>query len=147
MYILLHSNSRKERVTRRYNFQVHFCMRRRKYSKHNIYYFSVCDFILLIQFLDLVSVTNFLSAADEVWGMIIFLENYLLYDQKTTSIVFQEHIATTICHEIAHQVRNVQKNVLDNNIIESFPLSSLSMFFLCKKYICNIMCGEVGRRD
>jgi Aminopeptidase N len=44
------------------------------------------------------------AGADEVWGMIIFSESYLLYNKKIGNLRQLQIVASTICHEIAHQV-------------------------------------------
>ena len=48
-------------------------------------------------------VTELVAAAEETWGMMIFLENCLLF--KDASIFNMESITKTVSHEIAHQVR------------------------------------------
>lgn len=45
------------------------------------------------------------AAADETWGMNIFDETYLLYNENTTTVSTLEYIATTIAHEFSHQVK------------------------------------------
>lgn len=53
--------------------------------------------------LDLIAIPDFESAAMENWGAITFRETALLVDDKTTSLINKQWVATAISHEIAHQ--------------------------------------------
>lgn len=53
--------------------------------------------------LDVVPIATMTAAADETWGMNIFDETYLLYNENTTTVSTLEYIATTIAHEFSHQ--------------------------------------------
>ena len=55
--------------------------------------------------LDLVPVSSLAAGADECWGMIIFNEDYLLYDADKVSASWVVRIARTIAHEMSHLVR------------------------------------------
>ena len=68
-------------------------------------YFSHSPIITTL-FLDLVPLAYMTSGADEVWGMIIFMESALLYNPSIDSFANLKYIATTICHEISHMVRS-----------------------------------------
>ena len=53
---------------------------------------------------DLVAAPDFGGVAMENWGLIMFRESALLYEEGVSSITNQEWIATVVAHELAHQV-------------------------------------------
>ena len=53
----------------------------------------------------MVPVSSLAAGADECWGMIIFNEDYLLYDADKVSTSWVVYIARTIAHEMSHLVR------------------------------------------
>ncbi|XP_019372745.1 PREDICTED: leucyl-cystinyl aminopeptidase [Gavialis gangeticus] len=53
--------------------------------------------------LDLVGIPDFEAGAMENWGLIIFRETTLLYDNKTSSAVDKKRVTRVIAHEMAHQ--------------------------------------------
>jgi aminopeptidase 2 len=53
--------------------------------------------------MDLVAIPDFEAGAMENWGLITFRTVSLLFDEKSSSIIFKKSTAYTICHEIAHQ--------------------------------------------
>ncbi|XP_030049270.1 LOW QUALITY PROTEIN: leucyl-cystinyl aminopeptidase [Microcaecilia unicolor] len=56
-----------------------------------------------LQKLDLVAIPDFQAGAMENWGLIIFRETALLYDDKTSSILDKLYVTSVIAHELAHQ--------------------------------------------
>ena len=54
--------------------------------------------------LDYLPVGTLQSSAEEIWGMIVFVEAFLLYNTDTGTASQQETIAETVCHETSHQV-------------------------------------------
>ncbi|XP_067090600.1 alanyl (membrane) aminopeptidase-like b [Osmerus mordax] len=53
--------------------------------------------------MDLVAAPDFGGVAMENWGLIMFRESALLYEEGVSSITNQEWIATVVAHELAHQ--------------------------------------------
>ena len=53
--------------------------------------------------LDNIAVPDFQAGAMENWGAIIYRENDLLIDDKTSSVGAKQGVAETIAHEMAHQ--------------------------------------------
>ena len=49
-----------------------------------------------------------IASAMENWGLIIYDEFSLLYDNETSGIGETEWIAEVIAHELAHQVREIE---------------------------------------
>lgn len=65
---------------------------------------------------------HYSPAAMENWGLVIYHENYLIYDSHTNSSFNKRKIASVIAHEIAHMV---------NYAFHTFPfLSSIVIFVL-----------------
>lgn len=62
-------------------------------------YFSVRN----MEKLSLFAAPAHISSAMENWGLITFMESYLLYNQNTSSINRKQMITTTIIHEETHQ--------------------------------------------
>ncbi|PIO59233.1 peptidase family M1, partial [Teladorsagia circumcincta] len=52
---------------------------------------------------DMVAVPDFSLGAMENWGLIIYRENALLYDEKYYAPLNKERVATVVVHELAHQ--------------------------------------------
>lgn len=53
--------------------------------------------------LDLVAVRDFSQAAMENWGLVVFREEYLLYDPLNSTPEMRAQVASVIIHELAHQ--------------------------------------------
>ena len=55
---------------------------------------------------DQMCVPDFAAGAMENWGLVIYQEIYLLFDNTTgiSSVTDQFDVAITIAHELAHQV-------------------------------------------
>ena len=81
--------------------------------------------------LDLVPVSSLAAGADECWGMIIFNEDYLLYDADKVSTSWVVRIARTIAHEMSHLVRRnkIWASVLDI-ILKYISRNVLFLIFL-----------------
>ena len=54
----------------------------------------------------MVVVPYFVAMAMENWGLIVYLEQAMLYDPDTHSEHRKEQVAKIVSHEIAHQVKN-----------------------------------------
>lgn len=52
---------------------------------------------------DMVAIPDFHAGAMENWGLITYREAALLFDEKSSSVGSQFHIAMVIAHELAHQ--------------------------------------------
>ena len=48
----------------------------------------------------------------ENWGLIMFRESALLYEEGVSSVTDQEWIATVVAHELAHQVLTLHHSVI-----------------------------------
>jgi len=55
--------------------------------------------------LDQVAVPDLISMAMENWGLVTYQEGALLFEEGVSSLLRKEVIASTIAHELAHQVR------------------------------------------
>ena len=55
---------------------------------------------------DQMSIPDFAAGAMENWGLVLYQEIYLLFDNTTgvSSVTDQFEVAITIAHELAHQV-------------------------------------------
>ena len=51
-----------------------------------------------------VAVPDFSAGAMENWGLIIYRETALLYDDTISSAAYRQRVAAVISHELAHQV-------------------------------------------
>ena len=51
-----------------------------------------------------VAVPDYISLAAENWGLIIYSETALLYDDTISSAAFRQYVALVVSHELAHQV-------------------------------------------
>uniref|UniRef100_T1J0H5 Aminopeptidase N n=1 Tax=Strigamia maritima TaxID=126957 RepID=T1J0H5_STRMM len=54
-------------------------------------------------FVDMIAIPDFGAGAMENWGLITYRETALLFDEKVSSILNKERVATVIAHELAHQ--------------------------------------------
>ncbi|KAI7900637.1 aminopeptidase [Cokeromyces recurvatus] len=52
---------------------------------------------------DMVAIPDFEAGAMENWGLITYRTVALLFDEKSSSIVYKKSTAYTVCHELAHQ--------------------------------------------
>lgn len=53
--------------------------------------------------LDMIAIPNFNSGGMENWGLVIYTEEALLFDNNTSPSFYKEYIAFLIAHELAHQ--------------------------------------------
>ncbi|XP_042437234.1 aminopeptidase M1-B-like [Zingiber officinale] len=53
--------------------------------------------------LDLVAVPNFQEQGMENYGLLIFSEDYLFYDELSSSVKVKQQVAEIVAHELAHQ--------------------------------------------
>ncbi|KAI8393953.1 aminopeptidase [Radiomyces spectabilis] len=53
--------------------------------------------------IDMVAIPDFEAGAMENWGLVTYRTVALLFDEKSSSIVFKKSTAYTVCHELAHQ--------------------------------------------
>ena len=53
----------------------------------------------------MIAVPDFQAGAMENWGLIIYRETALLYDDQNFSSSNKEYVALVVAHELAHQVR------------------------------------------
>ncbi|HAE36758.1 TPA: hypothetical protein DCX66_03680 [Candidatus Nomurabacteria bacterium] len=53
--------------------------------------------------LDLIAIPDFEPAGMENWGAITFRESSVLIDEKHSSLINKQWVATTVAHELAHQ--------------------------------------------
>ena len=54
---------------------------------------------------DLLAVPDFSTGAMENWGLIVFREDRLIFDEKVVSILQKQELVNTIAHELAHFCR------------------------------------------
>jgi len=60
----------------------------------------------ILPYLDQIAVPDFdIATAMENWGLVVYRDIYLLYNQETSSIFSKQDIAMVIAHELTHQVR------------------------------------------
>ena len=52
---------------------------------------------------DMIAIPDFVSGAMEHWGLITYRETNLLFDQRESSSLNQQRVASVISHELAHQ--------------------------------------------
>lgn len=52
--------------------------------------------------MDMVAVPDFAAGAMENWGLVTYRESRMLYDEKESSAVAQQKVASVIVHEITH---------------------------------------------
>ena len=52
-----------------------------------------------------VALPDFAAGAMENWGLCMYREVALLYDNKTSTIRIKEFVARVVSHELAHMVR------------------------------------------
>lgn len=53
---------------------------------------------------DKIAIPDFGTGAMENWGLITYRETNLLYDEKESSSVNKQRVASVIAHELVHQV-------------------------------------------
>lgn len=66
--------------------------------------------------LDLVVIPDFMTGAEENWGLIGFTSSMVLFDPEKTSDNLKQSVCETVTHELAHQVS--QKA---NELQEKYP--------------------------
>lgn len=52
--------------------------------------------------MDMVAVPDFAAGAMENWGLVTYREALMLYDEKESSTLTQQKVASTILHELTH---------------------------------------------
>ncbi|CAJ0582889.1 unnamed protein product, partial [Mesorhabditis spiculigera] len=67
------------------------------------YYEKYYDIPFPMQKQDMIAVPAFDAGAMENMGLIAYRESVLLYDPRTYRLTNKQRVATTICHELAHQ--------------------------------------------
>ena len=67
------------------------------------FYNEYFDISYPLPILDMIAIPDFESGAMENWGAITYRETALLVDNKNTSLINKQWVATTVSHEIAHQ--------------------------------------------
>ena len=55
--------------------------------------------------LDMLAVRDFGGLAMENWGLVIYQESAMLYNEKEDTVIQKQRVARTVAHEVAHQVR------------------------------------------
>lgn len=53
--------------------------------------------------MDMIALPDFNAGAMENWGLITYRETAMLFDEKKTSLINKQRIATVVAHELAHQ--------------------------------------------
>ena len=57
-----------------------------------------------------VAVPDFSAGAMENWGLVVYRETALLYDEMTSSAANKQRVAIVLSHELAHMVKSKDKN-------------------------------------
>lgn len=52
--------------------------------------------------MDMVAVPDFAAGAMENWGLVTYRESQMLYDEKESSTIAQQRVASVIAHELTH---------------------------------------------
>lgn len=52
--------------------------------------------------MDMVAVPDFMAGAMENWGLVTYRESRMLYDQKESSVLAQQAVASVVVHELTH---------------------------------------------
>ncbi|XP_011706816.1 PREDICTED: endoplasmic reticulum aminopeptidase 1-like, partial [Wasmannia auropunctata] len=52
--------------------------------------------------MDLVAIPDYVSGAMENWGLVTYREDLMLYDEKESSVVTQQYVASMTAHELTH---------------------------------------------
>lgn len=55
---------------------------------------------------DKIAIPDFGTGAMENWGLITYRETNLLFDEKESSSINKQRVASVIAHELVHQVTN-----------------------------------------
>lgn len=59
----------------------------------------------------MVAVPDFSAGAMENWGLVIYRETALLYDERIYGMYEKQRVATVVAHELAHQVGSREKRL------------------------------------
>ena len=59
---------------------------------------------LFISIPDLVAIPDYITGAEENWGLIGFTSPMILFDPEKTSDDLHQAVCVTVTHELAHQV-------------------------------------------
>lgn len=76
------------------SYHVHLC---NNYCDKSLYSVSAADKI---------AIPDFGTGAMENWGLITYRETNLLFDDKESSSINKQRVASVIAHELVHQVTN-----------------------------------------
>lgn len=57
----------------------------------------------------MIAVPDFQAAAMENWGLVMYQESYMLYEEGVSPFDHKRSVARIVCHEIAHQVSVIEK--------------------------------------
>jgi len=52
--------------------------------------------------MDMIAIPDFAGGAMENWGLVTYRESRMLYDEKESSAIAQQNVASVITHEITH---------------------------------------------
>ena len=63
-----------------------------------------CFTLPFLKILDLVVIPDFMTGAEENWGLIGFSSSMVLFDPEKTSDNLKQDVCETVTHELAHQV-------------------------------------------
>ena len=59
------------------------------------------------------AVPDFAAGAMENWGLVLYRETALLYDEMTSSAANKQRVAVVVSHELSHLVKQHSMNCLD----------------------------------
>ena len=74
-------------------------------------------------FVDMISINDFNFGAMENWGLIIYVERALLFNEAEDTDRYKEIIARIVCHEIVHQVAVTNSNNMSSQEDISFTMT------------------------
>lgn len=60
--------------------------------------------LLLKNMLDLVAIPEFSAGAMENWGLILYRETSLIYNELVNTLHVKQWVTVVVAHELAHQV-------------------------------------------
>lgn len=63
--------------------------------------------------IDLVVIPDFMTGAEENWGLIGFTSSMVLFDPEKTSDNLKQDVCETVTHELAHQVSEKENKLQD----------------------------------